>query len=87
MHGLYIAIVLVPIIDGLAPQVKCMVSPWKTCSGAKNSRMGTLKGNFKNVFENLGVVFYSTEMFSGMVLYQRRWKWRKKSWWFYKRHW
>jgi hypothetical protein len=26
-------------------------------------------------------------MFSGMVLYQRRWKWRKKSWWFYKRHW
>jgi hypothetical protein len=41
----------------------------KTCSGAKNSRMGALIGNFKNVFENLGLVFYSTEMFleSGLV--------------------
>jgi hypothetical protein len=49
--------------------------------------MGTLKGNFENVFENLGVVFYPTEMFSEMVLYQRRWEYRKMSWWFYKGHW
>jgi hypothetical protein len=31
---------------------------------------------FENDFENLGVVFYSTKMFSEMVLYY--WKWRKK---------
>jgi hypothetical protein len=66
VHGLYIAVILVAIIDDLAPEVKLLsslgmtppwhlfiplMSPWKTCSGAKNSRMGTLKENFKNVFQ------------------------------------
>jgi hypothetical protein len=46
--------------------------------------MRTLKEVFENVFKNLGVVFYSTEMFSEMVLYYWRWKWRKRSWRFYK---
>jgi hypothetical protein len=48
--------------------------PLENLCGAKNSRMGTLKGDFGNVFENLGVVFYSTEMFSEMVL--NKWSWK-----------
>jgi hypothetical protein len=34
--------------------------------------MGTLKEDFENVFENLGVVFYSTEMVLEMVLHYWR---------------
>jgi hypothetical protein len=33
----------------------------KLCSGAKNYRLGTLKWDF----ENVGIVLYSTEIFSG----------------------
>jgi hypothetical protein len=43
----------------------------KSCSGAKNSRMGTFKQILGNVFDNLGVDFYFTEMIFGkMVLYK-----------------
>jgi hypothetical protein len=40
--------------------------------------LGTLKWDFENDFENLGVVLYSTEMFSEMVLYKLEMEWRKK---------
>jgi hypothetical protein len=43
----------------------------------KTLRWEHSKEIFENVFENLGVVFYSTEMISEMVLYYWRWKWRK----------
>jgi hypothetical protein len=32
--------------------------------------LGTLKWDFENDFENLGVVLYSTKMFQKWVLYQ-----------------
>jgi hypothetical protein len=51
----------------------------KPCSGAKTLGLGHSK-DFENDFENLGVVFYSTEMFSEMVLCCWRWRWRKRSW-------
>jgi hypothetical protein len=37
----------------------------KTCSGAKTLGWEYSIGTLKNDFENLGIVFYSTEMFSG----------------------
>jgi hypothetical protein len=53
----------------------------KTCSGAKNSRMGTLNfGLYKKDFENLGIVLYSIEMFS-RVVFQKMEKRRRR---FYK---
>jgi hypothetical protein len=41
----------------------------------------------KMLFENLGVVFYSTEMFSEMDLYKWSWKGEKGVGGFIKRHW
>jgi hypothetical protein len=37
----------------------------KLCSGAKTLGWEHSNGNLKNDFENLGIVLYSTEMFSG----------------------
>jgi hypothetical protein len=37
----------------------------KLCSGAKTLGWEHSNGTLKNDFENLGIVLYSTEMFSG----------------------
>jgi hypothetical protein len=37
----------------------------KLCSGAKTLGWEHSNGTLKNNFENLGIVLYSTEMFSG----------------------
>jgi hypothetical protein len=43
----------------------------KPCSGAKTSRMGTLKESFENAFENLGVV-------STLLRCFQKWLWANK---------
>jgi hypothetical protein len=43
-----------------------VAKPWETSSGAKNSKMGTLKKNFQKPWGSI----YSTEMFSKMVFGQ-----------------
>jgi hypothetical protein len=46
--------------------------------------MGTLKGNFENVFDNPGVVFTPLKCFQNWFLDKEELEWRKRSWWFYK---
>jgi hypothetical protein len=46
----------------------------KLCSGAKTLDWEHSIGTLKNDFENLGIVFYSTEKFSGKICSG---KWRK----------
>jgi hypothetical protein len=60
-------------------------SPWKTSSGAKNSRVGTLKEKFRKSFQKPWSTIYSTEMFTKMVFLDNwSWAWRKEEWWFSK---
>jgi hypothetical protein len=47
--------------------------------------LGTLKWDFESDFENLGVVLYSTEMFSEMGFVQLEMEWRRSCWWFHKK--
>jgi hypothetical protein len=47
--------------------------------------LGTLKWDYENDFENLGVMLYSTEMFSEMGFVQSEMESRKRSWWFHKK--
>jgi hypothetical protein len=58
----------------------------KPCSGAKTLGWEHSKiGDWENVFENLGVVLYSTEMFSEKRFGQMKLEWITRSWWFYEK--
>jgi hypothetical protein len=56
----------IPIYRDLMASIKVFGKP---CSGAKNSRMGTFQEILGKVFENLGVEFYFTKMFSRKWFY------------------
>jgi hypothetical protein len=57
----------------------------KTCSGAKNSRMGKLSEKFQNGFENLGVVSTPLKYFLNDFGTNGIGLWKERSWWFYKK--
>jgi hypothetical protein len=62
---------LIPWVSGVMVSI---IAFGKLCNGAQNSRLGTLKWDF----ENLRIVLYYTEMFSGKYVLNngekiRRW--------------
>jgi hypothetical protein len=54
----------------------------KLCSGAKTLGWEHLNGTLKNDFKNLGIVLYSSKMFSGKYVLENG---GRRSWWFYKK--
>jgi hypothetical protein len=50
----------------------------KPCSGAKTLGWEHSNGTLKNDFENLGIVLYSTEVFSGKYILENG---GKRRWW------
>jgi hypothetical protein len=57
----------------------------KTCSGAKNSRMGKLLKKFRKWFRKPWSSIYSTKMFLNDFWKNGVGLWKKRSWWFYKK--
>jgi hypothetical protein len=62
MDDPYLDTYLFPIISGV---MVSLIAFGKLCSGAKTLGWEHSNGALKNDFENLGIVLYSTEMFSG----------------------
>jgi hypothetical protein len=62
MDDPYLDTYLFPRISGVMVSI---IAFGKLCSGAKTLGWEHSNGTFKNDFENLGIVLYSTEMFLG----------------------
>jgi hypothetical protein len=71
MDDPYLDTYLFPKISGVMVNIIAFV---KLCSGAKTLGWEHSNVTLKNVFENLGIVLYSTEVFSGKCVLE---KWRK----------
>jgi hypothetical protein len=78
MDDPYLDTYLFPRISGVMVSI---IAFGKLCSGAKTLGWEHSNGTLKNDFENLGIVLYSSEMFSGKYVLENG----GRSWWFYKK--
>jgi hypothetical protein len=75
MDDPYIDTYLFPKISGVMVSV---IAFGKPCSGAKTLGWEHSNGTLKNDFENLGIVLYSTEVFTRENMFWKMGKWRRR---------